>query len=46
MIVDFLGFSIGDAPLIYLVIRIFRHKPKVSYLQGFANKIKCKMFLA
>jgi hypothetical protein len=42
-IVDQLGFSVGSLPFTYLGVPIFRGKPKASYLQPIANKIKIKL---
>jgi hypothetical protein len=40
---QFIGFNIGSFPFMYLGIPIFKGKPKVSYLQPVADKIKAKL---
>jgi len=42
-IVDLLHFKIGSIPFNYLGVPIFKGKPKASYLQPVADKIKMKL---
>jgi len=38
-----IGFNKGSLPFVYLGVPIFRGKPKKSYLQPIADKIKSKL---
>jgi hypothetical protein len=42
-IAQFLGFSIGALPFVYLGVPIFKGSPKVAYFQPMADKIKAKL---
>ncbi|CAI8611040.1 unnamed protein product [Vicia faba] len=42
-IASLLGFSIGTLPFLYLGISIFKGKPKDSFLQPIADRIKTKL---
>jgi hypothetical protein len=43
LIVQLLNFNIGSLPFNYLGVPIFKGKPKASYLQPIADKIKLKL---
>jgi hypothetical protein len=43
LIVQLLNFKIGSVPFNYLGVPIFKGKPKTSYLQPIADKIKLKL---
>ncbi|GAU17935.1 hypothetical protein TSUD_330600 [Trifolium subterraneum] len=43
LIVNLLNFSVGSLPFNYLGVPIFKGKPKASYLQPIADKIKLKL---
>ncbi|CAJ2672049.1 unnamed protein product [Trifolium pratense] len=43
LIVQLLNFNIGTLPFNYLGVPIFKGKPKASYLQPIADKIKLKL---
>ena len=42
-IIDLLGFEVGTLPFNYLGVPIFKGRPKVSYLQPIADKVKAKL---
>jgi hypothetical protein len=42
-IAQFIGFNIGSLPFIYLGVTIFKGKPKVTFLQPIADKVKAKL---
>lgn len=42
-IIDLLGFEVGTLPFTYLGVPIFKGRPKVSYLQPIADRVKEKL---
>lgn len=42
-IAELLGFAVGKLPFIYLGTPIFKGKPRVTYLQQYADRIKIKL---